>query len=225
MQRPSQLFSAEQRQRVNQVVAAAESKTAAEIVAAVASASGRYERSEDIIGLWFGLVALGLTWFLWPIELQERGSWSYTPLIWHLIALLLAVVVGFVVGAFIGNRIHWLRHWFTPRRQMHDAVFSSAKQAFCDRRVYRTARATGVLIFVSLYERIAAIVADQTVIERLGQPAVDEICDHLTKRLGHSDLTDAICSTIEVLGLRLSPLLPRAPDDANELDDSLVLLD
>ena len=41
MKRPSQLFAAEDRHRVNQAVAAAETKTAAEIVVAVASTSGR----------------------------------------------------------------------------------------------------------------------------------------------------------------------------------------
>jgi putative membrane protein len=225
MKRPSQLFSAEDRQRVNQAVTSAESRTSAEIVAAVASVSGRYDRSEDIIGLWTGLVALGVTWMLWPRELPERGSWGELPSGLELGTLMLAVVVGFIVGAVVGSRVGWLRHWFTPRRQMREEVWARAKQTFCDRRVYRTAGASGVLIYISLYERMAAIVADQTILEKLGQPALDEICRHLTDQLSQQNPTAAICSAVEVTGQRLSGCLPRAADDVNELDDSLVLLD
>jgi putative membrane protein len=225
MKRPSRLFSTDDRQRVNQAVASAESQTSAELVAAVASVSGRYDRSEDIIGLWTGLLALGVTWLLWPVELPERGSWGQTPRGLELATLILAVVLGFVVGAVVGSRVDWLRHWFTPRRQMREEVWSRAKQTFCDRRIYRTAGTSGVLIYVSLYERLASVVADQTVLEKLGQPALDEICRHLTDQLGRQNPTAAICSTIEIIGQRLTTCLPRAADDVNELDDSLVILD
>jgi putative membrane protein len=225
MKRPSQLFSTDDCQRVNQAVASAESRTSAELVAAVASVSGHYDRSEDIIGLWTGLIALGVTWMLWPVELPERGSWGQVPRGLELAVLILAVVLGFIVGAVVGSRVDWLRHWFTPRGQMREEVWSRAKQTFCDRRIYRTAGASGVLIYVSLYERLAAVVADQTVLETLGQPALDEICRHLTDQLGRQNPTTAICSTIEIIGQRLSSGMPRAADDVNELDDSLVILD
>jgi putative membrane protein len=225
MKCPSQLFSAEDRQRVNQAVTSAESRTSAEVVAAVASVSGRYDRSEDIIGLWTGLVALGVAWMLWPRELPERGSWGEMPPVLQLGALMLAVAVGFIIGAVAGSRVGWLRRWFTPRRQMREEVWSRAKQTFCDRRVYRTAGASGILIYVSLYERMAAVIADQAILEKLGQPALDEICHHLTDQLSQQNPTAAICSAVEVIGQRLSGCLPRAAGDVNELDDSLVLLD
>jgi putative membrane protein len=79
-------------------------------------------------------------------------------------------------------------------------------------------------VYVPLCECIAAILADQTVVERLGQPVRDEICNHQSGQLAIQELTAAICSTIEVLGQRLSQCMPRAADDVNELDDSLVLL-
>ena len=208
MKRPSQLFTADDRQRVNQAVAGAESQTSAEIVAAAAGVSGRYDRSEDIVGLWTGAIALAAVWLLWPRQIPERGSWGEAPAWLELAAILLAVVLGFVVGAVVGSRIGWLRHLFTPRRQMREEVWSRAKQTFCDRRVYRTTGSSGVLIFVSLYERMAAIVADQTVLEKLGQPALDEICAHLTAQLTGRDPTAAICSTIEVIGQRSRPACP-----------------
>ncbi len=182
-----------------------------------------FETGEDL--QCFAEFALCATWALWSREVPDHGSWGETPPWLELLALALAVVLGFIVGAVAGNRIGWLRHLFTPRRQMRDEVWSRAKQTFCDRRIYRTAHATGILIYVSRYERMAAIVADQTIVEKLGQPALDEICAHLTSQLGRQDPTAAICSAIEVAGQRLSACLPRAASDVNELDESLVILD
>ena len=52
--KPANDFSDEQRRAVAQAVAEAEGKTSAEIVPVVATASGRYDRAEDIVGLWTG---------------------------------------------------------------------------------------------------------------------------------------------------------------------------
>ena len=58
MKPASSLFNDQARERVNQAIAQAESKTSAEVVPVVATASGRYDRPEDIVGLWLGIIAL-----------------------------------------------------------------------------------------------------------------------------------------------------------------------
>jgi putative membrane protein len=225
MQRPSRLFTSEDRQQVSQAVAAAESHTSAEIVAAVAGASGRYDRPEDMVGLWTALVAMGATWALWSVEIPEQGSWDETWPILQFVALALAVVLGFIAGAVVGSRVGWLRRLFTPRRQMREEVCARAREVFYDRRVSRTVGRSGVLLYVSLYERMAAVVADDAVLEKLGQGAIDELCSELTTRLRRESPTAAFCAAIAAAGQRLAPLLPRAADDVNELGDALVLLD
>jgi putative membrane protein len=225
MQRASALFSSEDRQRVNQAVGSAESRTSAEIVAAVATASGRYDRAEDIVGLWIGLAALAICWALWPAELHEAGGWNESSPAVQLVAMLAAVVVGFIVGAAVATHVGWLRRWFTPRKQMREEVAARSRQTFCDRRVYRTTGTSGLLVYISLFERMATIVADDAIVEKLGQRALDELCRELTGKLRGQDPTSALCSTIEAAGQRLASCLPRAADDVNELDDSLVVLD
>jgi putative membrane protein len=137
----------------------------------------------------------------------------------------LAVVVGFIVGAVAGSRVGWLRHLFTPAREMHAEVWARARQVFYDRRVSRTAGRSGLLIYVSLYERMAAIVADEVAFEKLGPQALDELCHQLTGQLRHGHHSAAVQSTIAAAGHRLAVVLPRAVDDVNELGDALVLLD
>lgn len=82
-----------------------------------------------------------------------------------------------------------------------------------------------MLLFVSLYEHMAVVLADQSIVEKLGQGALDELCTVLTGKLRESHPADALCQTIHLAGERLAPLLPRAADDVNELADGLVILD
>jgi putative membrane protein len=225
MQRASRLFTADDRARVSKAVAAAESRTSAEIVPAVASASGRYDRPEDVIGLWTGLIAMSAAWLLMPLESSEVGSWSGMPAGVQLAALIAAMIGGFVVGTVVGSRIGWLRRLFTARGQMREEVLARARAVWFDRRVHHTATESGLLIYVSLFERMAAIIADHNALEKLGQAGVDELCAELTARLGTENPTEAICRTIAAAGDRLATVLPRAHDDLDELHDALVVLD
>ena len=224
--RASTLFSDEQRRRVEQAVAEAESRTAAEIVPVVASASGRYDRAEDVVGLWLGLIATSLTWLLLPRTAPDPGSWAGRPPWIDWLLLVAAMLFGFIAGVILASYAWLLRRLFTPKRQMRDEVGAAARRAFFDARVHHTTGRTGLLIYVSLYEHVAVILADQIVLEILGQPALDELCARLTADLRRDgDLTAALVTVITDAGQRLAPVLPAASDDHNEITASLVTLD
>lgn len=225
MKPASRLFNDEQRERINMAVAKAESKTSAEIVPIVATASGRYDRPEDICGLWLGVVGLVVAWLALPEAATESGNWGAFPVWLKILCVAAAVVLGFIIGAVVASRVGWLRRLFTPRSQMREEVDATARQGFFDSRIHRTAGATGLLIYVSLYERMAAIIADQAIIDGLGQPALDELCRQLTNRLHTIGPTEALCETCLAAGERLATVLPRAQDDVNELPDALVTID
>lgn len=224
MARANKKLTADDKKRINDAVAGAEAKTSAEIVPVVAAVSGRYDRPEDIVGLWMALLALAVTWCVLP-EHARSGDWGAMPAWAHLLLLALSVVVGFVVGAVIGAHVNPLRHLFTPSQQMRDEVLLRSRQVFFDSRVHHTAGRTGILIYVSLFERMAAVLADDAVIEKLGQAALDEMRDHLTASLSSQSLADAVCGTIAAAAHKLAAALPRSDGDVNELPDALVVLD
>jgi len=214
MRLASDAFTDEQTKQINEAVVEAESHTSAEIVPVVATASGRYDRPEDIVGLWCALLGAGAAWLLVP-----AGT------VWPLPAILGAIVVGFAVGAVAATRTAWLRRLCTPPIQMRDEVRQAARAMFFDRRIQRTAGATGLLLYVSLYERLAVVIADDAVTEKLGQDAINDICAELTGKLRSENMTAAICETLTSAGQRLGEVLPRQDDDVNELPDTLVILD
>ncbi len=225
MQKASQLFTDEQRQTIDQAVAEAESNTSAEIVPVVATASGRYDRAEDIVGLWLAIATAVVLWLWLPGSSDEAGSWSGVSMVWSIAMLIVGIAAAFILGAVIGSKVGWLRRLFTSRREMSDDVNRRAREVFFDTRIHHTADATGLLLYVSLFEHMAAVIADQEVLEKLGQGALDELCAQLTKGLHAGHPTEAFCGALASAGQRLSAVLPRAEDDVNELADALVVLD
>ena len=225
MQRVSDLFNEEQRKQVEKAVMEAEAKTSCEIVPVVATASGRYDRPEDMIGLWMAIFAAITVWLIFPRQSNESGSWDGMPFYVGLLTMVASVLVAFIAGAVAGSRFGWLRRLFTPRKQMLDEVSARAREIFFDKRVHHTSGATGMLIYVSLFEHMAVVLGDQEVLDKLGQTSLDRLCQQLTEGLHQGDSTDAICSVIAEAGKQLSGPLPRAEGDVNELHDTLVLID
>lgn len=217
-------YSEADQARINQAVQSAESQTSAEIVPVIAHSSGRYDRPEDIVGLWIGALAMIAAWAVYPLPRTETGHWGGTAAYWQLVVLLVALVAGFVLGAFVATRVMWLRRLFAPQSQMEDEVRSRAHAAFFDQRVHHTAGASGVLLYVSLFERMAVVLTDQSVLEQLGQETIDALCNSFTQRLRASGPIEALCQTAQEAGEKLAQVLPRAAGDVNELPDALVVL-
>lgn len=223
MKKASKLFSEDDRKRIAQSVESAEGKTSAEIVPVVATSSGRYDRSEDVVGLWIGVIALVVVWVIF--QDTKPGEWGSTQLVISLPIVLGIVVGGWLLGVFIANHVPWLRRLFTPRKELREEVEQGARRSFFDSRVHHTAGSTGILVYVSLFEHVAVVLADQQITEKLGQEKLDEFCKEMTSALKERKYTEAFCNTIEKVGAALGEVLPRQSDDQNELENALVVID
>ncbi len=225
MQRASTFFSPDETAHIETAVAEAESKTSAEIVPVVATASGRYDRPEDIVGLWCGALAAAMVWLLFRAAPQPHASWDFQWTSLELPAILLALLAGFLAGTAAGSASGALRRLFTPQNQMRDEVALRARQVFFDRRVHHTRAGTGLLIYLSVFERMAAVLADETIVQKLGQNTLNELCAELTEGLRGESRAEALCKAIGRAGDALARVLPREPDVVNELQNTLLVLD
>ena len=136
-----------------------------------------------------------------------------------------ATVGGFIVGAVIGSRVAGLRRLFTPRKQMQAEVRLRAAQVFCDSRVQRTAGGNGLMIYYSLFEGMAVVMADEIVQHKLGQPAIDELSAQLNADLRKSSVKGSLMAAITAAGEQLALVMPRESADVNELSDRMIVLD
>ncbi len=225
MRRASDAFREDQRRKIEATVRDAEARTSCEIVPVVATSSGRYDRSEDVIGFWCAVVAAAILWCTLSRPMDQPGSWGSMPTSLGVLILIAGMVVSFIIGTYVTSRTGWLRRLTTPRRQMTDEVEARARTLFFDARVHHTEGATGLLIYVSLFEHMAVVLGDKTIMDKLGQPFLDGLCRQLTDGLRQDNPTEAICAVISSAGEQLAVPLPRDKDDVDELENTFVVID
>lgn len=226
MKRASKLFTQAEREKIDQAVVEAEKRTAGEIVPVVATASGRYDRAEDIAGLLFSLTALTVGWLGFQRILPMEGGWTQGPkLALGLPWFLLIVVAGFIVGTALASRVGWLRRLLVREGEMRQEVERAAWQAFGRFRVGRTTGATGILLYVSLFERTVCVLGDDAIADKIDQKAWDEIRDMILAGIRNGHGAEGFCQAIARSGELLSRHFPCRAGDVNELANELRFID
>lgn len=201
--------------QVSQAIAAAEKRTSAEIVCAVASESGRYDRAEGILGLAGALVALSL------LQVLFQGD-SWEPKAVPLAYQGAGVVLGFLLGNVLGSLFPALRVPLVGPTEMLEETARAASHVFAERRLGSTRKGGGVLIYLSLFERRVVILADRGA--SLTEDELKRLRDLALEKLRQGKRLEALTVPIEAAAELLSTRLPYREDDVNELPDELLIL-
>jgi putative membrane protein len=98
-------------------------------------------------------------------------------------------------------------------------------EQFLVQNLHTTAGRTGVLIFVSVAERHAEIVADSDIEARVPKGTWQEIVSRLTAAFTAGNHADGFVAAIEEVGGHLANHFPPGTADLNELPDHLIVLD
>ena len=218
------------RSRVNQAVAAAEAMTAGEIFTVVAAASDDYR---FIPLLWATLIALAVPlplffvevpaeWFQPAVESWENalgGLVTRLPTRWIYVAQLAV----FVVAAGLLS-LPSIRPRVVPASVRRGRANGLAVQQFLAHGLANTEARTGVLIFVSIAERHAEIIADEGIAEKVDGQVWQAAMDELIAEIRAGRLADGLVAAIEATGNVLAQHFPRHAHDRNEIPDDLVLL-
>lgn len=203
------LFSDQERERISAAISAAESNTSGEIVAVVTEASSSYTY---VPFLWAALAALIVPW---PLI-----HFTWMPVQWiYLIQLLVFLVLIAVL---------WpksVRTAFVPRSIRNSHVRRRATEQFLAQSLHTTTGRTGVLIFVSVAERHAEVLADHGIHTRVEDGTWQKIVDTLTREIGSGRPADGFVQAIENVGLHLATHFPPGSRDPNELPNHLIVLD
>jgi putative membrane protein len=224
MKSASALFNTQDRESVAAAIAEAERITTGEIVPVVATVSGRYDRAEDLFGLVFGVVALSIAWLLFQDTTQTAWSATPTPVL-GLGVIAGILIVGFLVGAVLATYIPVLRLPFISRTEMLEEVERRALETFQRVRIRDTASGTGVLIYVSLYERVVKVIGDDAAAATLPMEALEEICALVVDGLKQGQPAVGLAQAVKKTGELLAPNLPPTLSDTNELANQLIIID
>lgn len=199
-------------ERIATAIRAAEAETAGEIYCVVAHRSDGY----------FFTAAFAVTLGILLVSLAAAFALEYW---WVAVRLPHFVIVQLLAVAAACALLWWmpgLRIWLVPRSLLYRAAHANALRQFYARNVHLTTARTGVLIFVSLAERYAEVVADAGIHAKVPQDAWDDIVRDLTQQARANRLADGFVAAIATVGALLSRHFPVSEHDANELDDHLV---
>lgn len=196
------------RARVRRTIIEAEKRTSGEIFAVVAGASDDYR---FIPLLWAALAALVLPA---PLIMLTRMP----ALDIHLVQLGAFAVLG-LLGSLPAVRVH-LVPGAVKRRRAH----MRAVEQFLAHNLHVTEARTGVLVYVSIAEHYAEIIADEGIAAEVGQAVWDDAIAVLTGGIAAGNLVDGLIAAIERVGSVLAEHFPPRPHDPDEIDNDLVIL-
>lgn len=197
----------QEHERVARAIRAAEERTAGEIFAVLARSSDDYR---FIPVLWAALATL-LGGFLAALvnPLASAGS------------LAIGQFVAMLVLSGIAS-IPRLRPYLVPAAVKRHRAARHAMEQFLAHNLHATPERTGVLVFASLAEHHAAIVADEGIDAQVDEGVWIEIVDRMTERLAEGQVAEAFEEAIAACGEVLAEHVPPSAVSENELPDRLV---
>ena len=221
-------LDADGKQRVSDAVAAAEAGSSGEIVTILAERSDSYH---DVALVWSAIVAITA---LIVISLRPdfylsllgsiTGHWNTEWTLAHAFAIAAFVAAIKFVGMWLLMLWTPLRLLLTPRWIKTARVHSRAVSAFRIGAERRTQGRTGILIYLSMREHRAEIVADEAISSQVDPEVWGDAMAAMLGHLREGHVADGKCAAVERVGTILATHIPRAPDDINELPDRLIEL-
>ena len=115
-----------------------------------------------------------------------------------------------------------LRRALTPKAVIKARVHDAALAQFAALGLADTRDRTGILIYASLDDHRAEVLADEGIYAKAPHAVWDEVVALLVEGLRRDAPADGFAAAVEKTGEILSQYLPPRPDDRNELPDGLV---
>ena len=222
-QTSSEFFNQQELSQINDAVESAEKVTSGEIVPVLATQSDAYDRGLFLSALMMAALGSGIVFVVFCIP----ALWAkhYLPgFEAPLYALLPAQILTLLGGYHLAARIPGLHRTFLSRAQMQKSVDSAAKRAFRQFHLSATKDATGIMIYVSIFERMVVVLADHAISKQHEQATWDKVRNHITSGLADGDGAKGFSNAVEECGTILAQHFPIQPDDTNELPNHVRLM-
>ena len=221
-------FTQADHDKVSAAIAAAEGESDGEIVTAVTELSDSYH---DVALHWSLLVLIGTIalfaafpqllefWFDW-----FAGGWRPEPQLGELLTLLLVLAVAKFTVALVILKWTPLRLALTPAATKTRRVRRRAIAIFKAGAERRTMGRTGILIYLSMGEHRAEIVADEAIVKVTEPETWGEAMAALVTEVKAGRPADGIVAAVERVGEVLRVHFPKSEGNPNEIPDKLIEL-
>ena len=214
--------------KVSAAIAAAERGSDGEIVAVTTDLSDSYH---DVALHWAVLVLIAtLAIFAASPSLLRfwfdliLGGWRPEPTLGELLTLLLVLSVAKFTAVLLMLKYMPLRLALTPGATKTRRVRRRAIAVFKAGAERRTIGRTGILIYLSMGEHRAEIVADEAITRVTTPETWGEAMSALLEGVKAGRPVDGIVAAVERVGAVLTEHFPRSSADTNEIPDKLIEL-
>jgi putative membrane protein len=201
-------ISAQDCKRISNAVRAAEEKSSGEIVCVLAKTSSDATVLPVLIA---AVVALALPWLLMALTAMT---------VQRILSLQLALFLVLLVLLCMPR----VRVALMPRKARRGIAYRAAMEQFTMRGISRKKDRCGILIFVSLAERYARIIADDGIAARVPQSEWQAAIDALVAHVREDRIADGFVAAIELCGSTLAKHFPRTDAKPEELSDRIYLI-
>lgn len=216
---------------VSEAVAAAELKTSGEIVTVLADRSDGYT---DVALVWASTAAFTLmsVFALFParfVDLWDSliigpifGGWGHEWTTGELASMTIALGLIAFIATWAVQLWQPLKFALVPgpvkTSRAHDAAIKHFKVG-AERRTHGR---TGVLLYLSMREHRAEIVADEPIAEKVNAEVWGEAMADMLQHIKRDEIAEGLAAGARDVGDVLSEHFPREEDDQNELPDRLI---
>ena len=211
-------------EQVNASIREAEKTTSGEIFCIAARRSGAYGEVPLAYGagaaLLLPMIGASLGFPPWRLAGIETEALSREALV--MAYAVSQFVIFFVVAAL--TALPPLRYGLAPDPLKRGRVHKRAVEQFMAKGLHLTKGRTGVLLFVSLAERHAEIIADDEVRRHLASDRWQDASDALDKAVRRRRPAEGLTEAVRFCGAALTEHFPADPSDVNELPDEVVLI-
>ena len=221
-------LSEEDHTKVSAAIAAAEAKSDGEIIAVATELSDPYH---DVALHWAVLAMIAvLAWAAicptcldWWLDLF-LGGWRPEPTLRELFTFLMILAVLKFTAVLLILKYMTLRLALTPSATKERRVRRRAIATFKAGAERRTIGRTGILIYLSMRERRAEIVADEAITKVTSPETWGEAMAALLVEVKAGRPGDGIVAAVERVGAVLAEHFPKTSEDTNEIPDKLIEL-
>lgn len=212
--------------RISAAVATAEADSAAEIVTIVAERSDGYT---DVALAWAAFVAFATfatlavfpEIFLAPYE-WLIGGWVSEWSLRDVLLVALVVTVSEFAAVMLLQLFQPFKFGLVPPPIKSQRVRDQAVRAFRIGAERRTVGRTGIVIYLSLRERRAEIVADEAIARVVEPDTWGEAMAAMLDHVAADRVAEGMIAAVERVGAIVAQHLPSVDDDRNELPDRLI---
>jgi putative membrane protein len=209
-------FSAADLERIKAAVREGESKISGEIVPVFVERSGYYSIAN------FRGAILGATVFFMGAIFSDRYAPDFISFDHDPLVLFMVVVAGGLLGAALVNYIEPLKKFILNQAHLDQATRKRAESAFLAEEVFNTRYRTGIMIFISFFEREVIVMADRGISKVVEQSEWDNLVRGITSHMKQGKVVEGIELAIKRCGeILLEKGFVQSPDDINELRDDL----